>query len=348
MSNSKKRAAVLFEAMSKAPTSQTPVRRGGFSWLRRDDDDNAAPLLVAEPLTEEEAAMELASERAAFEAERAQRETEVRDREARKVAKREAKGAKRAERAAKRAERRAARESARGRELTDNIPVYQPGRRQSAIPKGAAAILTLLAVVAGLILAGYALGRRSTDGQSELETITGIAGPNRSGSPLLPPDDAGRQESSGKTTVPEHPELSRLLEPPGSSHRTNAQSVQKPRTVANMPATTAGTQSQNYLQIDSFLRTRYHPDSEVREHLRDVRKFLAERNIQTVARRRSSGYVLFSETGFRMGSEFEGQREAFKKRIRELGQEYSRAGGRYSFKGCFFVSHSEAHRGPEY
>lgn len=348
MSKSKKRAAVLFEAMSKAPTSQSPIRRGGISWLRRDDDDNAAPILVAEPLTEEEAAMELASERAALEAEQARVVDQEREREAHKSAKREAREAKRAERAARRAEKRAARESSQEREQTDNVPVYQPGRRPFAIPVSSAAILTSIAVISGLMLAAYAIGRRGADGQSELETIKGVAGPDRSESPLLPPGDQDHRENTHGPAGPEHPELSRLLEPPASLPGANAEDVRQPRTVANMPTATSEANSLNHLQIDSFLVTRYHPDSEVQEHLRDVRKFLAERNIQTEARQRSSGYVLFSRTGFRTGSEFEGQREAFKSKIRELGLEYSRAGGRYSFKGCFFVSYAEAHRGPKY
>jgi hypothetical protein len=63
-----------------------------------------------------------------------------------------------------------------------------------------------------------------------------------------------------------------------------------------------------------------------------------ERGIRTFARKRGNGFVLYCEQGLSPSREFATQREALKKKIQQLGQEYRAAGGLYQFKGCFFVS----------
>jgi hypothetical protein len=45
------------------------------------------------------------------------------------------------------------------------------------------------------------------------------------------------------------------------------------------------------------------------------------------------------------GREHAAEREAFRRRIEELGTEYRRAGGLYQFKGCLFVSYSSTRVG---
>ena len=99
-------------------------------------------------------------------------------------------------------------------------------------------------------------------------------------------------------------------------------------------------ESLNYLQIESFPVSRDRDAQQVAQDVKDARQFLLDRGVRTFARRKGGGFVLFAEQGFAPGKEAAGSREAFRRKIEALGQEYRKTGGLYAFKGCLFVSYA--------
>jgi hypothetical protein len=101
----------------------------------------------------------------------------------------------------------------------------------------------------------------------------------------------------------------------------------------------------NYLQIESFRFSANDTPDMVRAEVNQARAFLAERGVKTVLRRHPKGYVLYAEEGYPKGSQAESSRREFADRIEALGKEYRKDGGRYEFKGCYFVSADHLTRG---
>ncbi|MFQ5424371.1 MAG: hypothetical protein ACE5F9_10380 [Phycisphaerae bacterium] len=347
MARNRKKNAVLFEAMSKVPQSQSEVRRGGLSWLRRSADENTAPILVAEALTEEDAALELAEEQSQRDAERAERERIEHERESCAEAKRAERERKRTERRARKASRRAERRRQAEAGPDAALPPVRIGRGGRIILSlGTVSCVSVVAVIASMVLAGYAVGRRSGRQPDQLETIAGIAADSdKTQSPLLPPIDRPAEGSAHRVEVMDDPDLSELLKPPPARQPRGVTPNKPARVASDDPRAADAEPSLNYLQIESFLVNRFNSIEQVRSQLSNAQAFLAERGIPTVARTRSSGFVLFSQQGFQPGSKFERQRTQLQQRIEALGREYRRTGGRYEFRGCYFVNYAKAHRG---
>lgn len=358
MSKSKKNAAVLFEAMSKVPVSQSAVRRGGLAWFRRDSDDNAAPLIVAEALTEEEAADEIAADQAVQIAEQAELERAEQEKLTQKEAARAEKLARRAEKRALRAERRAARRTAAAAAAIENptqagvadAPLARFERGRLVLNLGTVSCIIAASVVSAVAIGSFALGRRGNDQALPLEDIAGVTNRSpRSGSPLLGdgsrPTKADSGRSEGRQPGPRTTKKPLSTADGGTVVRSN-----KPVSVARPTAAGPLDPTRNYLQIESFRVSRYNTAEQVRAELRDVQAFLLERGLRTVARQnqdggRLRGFVLFSEQGMPTGKRFQAERQQLQSRVRELGRTYRNAGGRYEFRGCFFVSAAKAQGG---
>jgi len=346
VARNRKKTAVLFEAMSKVPQSQSEVRRGGLSWLRRSADENTAPILVAEALTEEDAALELAREQSQRDADQAERDRIERERESCAEAKRAERERKRAERRARKESRRADRRQQAEAGPDAAMPPVRIGRGRIILSLGTVSCVSVVAGIASMVLAGYAVGRRSGRHPGQLAKIAGIAGDSdKTRSPLLPPTDRPAERSAHRAEVMDDPDLSELLKPPPTVQPRGITPNKPARAAPDDPRAAEADTSLNYLQIESFLVNRFNSMKQVRSQLSQARAFLAERGIETVARTRSSGFVLLSKQGIRTGSKFERQRRQLQQRIEALGREYRRAGGRYEFRGCYFVNHAEAHRG---
>lgn len=343
--------------MSRVPVSQAPVRRGGLSWLRRKDAAAPAPLIVAEALTEEEAATELAAERDARETEKAavaqaERERQERveaDRERRRAAK-EAKRAAREERRARRGNPFRAGDASAFEHEKKPVPFLRIARQKVTFSLGTVGVVVAVATFSTVMLFVYGWGQKSGNGGGNLETITGRApGQNGEGggSPLLSRDSGKRRGAAARNQkISPDPDLSNLLVPPRIASADPAASKTMPdRIVANTAAAVAVDKSLNYLQIESFRVNRYNTWDQIGAHVEDVRSFLLTRGIRTIARVRSDRYVLFSKTGYKTGPAGAAAREAFRSRIEQLGRAYRDSGGQYEFKGAFFVNHEKAHLG---
>ncbi len=306
-------------------------------WRRRVD--HSVVPTVAEPLTEEEAANELNA---------------LKEQAGRSEAAKAAKARRRQEKAAKREAKRnkAAARLSREPDVPGGRPAGGVGRRPLLSLNTVTCIATT-AVLCIVMLGVYSLGRRSIqqDDGSELRPAAAINHPReRSRSPLLPPE---RETNGSSNRVADRqmstadPDLSRLLEKPPAK--------EKPVVGANLPAraATETTESEetsaaarlNYLQIESFLITRDRSGELVAEDLTDVQRFLGEHGVETVARRHSNGFGLYSMRGFSPGREFESDREAFRKHVEALGREYRQSGGLYEFRGCMYVSYSRTRAG---
>lgn len=339
----------LFEVINREPQQQTPRSLPGLSrWLRRTDNE-AMPPLVAEPLTEEEATAELAAQHAAAQEAARAREQAVQERQARIEAKREAKEARKESR---RLAKQAAREK-RGEADDLNIaaPILRllPGRLVLSL--NTASCIVIAAVVCSLAIGAYSLGRRAA--QEPGAGLPSVAAVNNGGAPtdgvaaLVPGlgeggKDAGR---SGRPSAIGDPDLSALLNKPRSAHNSEAR-ANRPSTVATGPSGPAAKAARlNYLQIESFPKTRNQSNQKLRADVEKVRRFLADRGVKTFARELPRSFVLLAAQGFKPSRDTRAKREAFQRKISRLGQEYRRAGGRYEFRGCFFVSYAKATAG---
>jgi len=339
----------LFEVINREPQQHVPRPLPGLSrWLRRTDSDPMPPI-VAEPLTEEQAAAELAAQRAAAEEAARAREQAIQEKQARIEAKREAKAARKEARRLARQAARSARTEADDLNIAAPILRRLPGRL--LISLNTASCIIVAAGICSIAIGAYSLGRRAAlNPQTELSKVAAVknGGAATNGLAALVPglDNEGKAAGkAGQTSATGDPDLSALLNKPGSVTTSNARANQ-PATVATGPSGPAAMAARlNYLQIESFPKTRNQSDQQLRADLEKVRRFLAERGIKSFAREMPRSYVLFAAQGFSPSSDASAQREALQRKISRLGQEYRQAGGRYEFRGCFFVSYAKATAG---
>lgn len=368
-SRQRRKNASLFEAMSKAPQNvePAPARAPAVAFWRRVRQPQAPAMMVAEPLTEEEAQAELSAQRAVRdEIDRRQRdETAAREAERdarRKIAQEQKEARQRAKHAAKQA-RAAARageaQSSRPIGPTQNevyYPFLRAMRGRLVVTLNTMTAMIVAVVIAAVGMGGYFLGHRVSNGGTSEPTHTTLAGivPTTTGDgdtpqsplPSLAVEPAAKP-SKPSVQPPTTPELKRLLTPrkieptpPAIEPTPGGGGVR-----ANAPTSLTLDASLNYLQIESFLVGGDETPEKVRADLVAVRKYLAERGVRTIAKRRSRDYVLFSSEGFPKGPEGASARASFAIRIENLGREYRRAGGRYEFKKCYFVSANEVAKG---
>jgi hypothetical protein len=369
--------------MSKAPQGQVLQRRTGWFAKRQVTPPS---LMVAQPLTEEEALAELKAQRDAEEAAKRAAEDAVRIREEARRAKEEARRireeAKRAESEARREEKaRQAEESRRKRQEAaarsaataadassphaPPEPVVRLRGQKLNLSLSTAGCVAGAACICVLVLVGYSLGRRSTPSKDANGGAPPAASIVRGESdtvrtPLLPapakPKADARPKAKTQPTAQaapttSNPDLSELLKSP-AARKANLVTPNQPAAVekaaaAPMPAVPAGPAAEdlNYLQIESFHVTRYRSGDQLKDDVEAVRAYLGQRGIATFARRLGNGYVLFGEQGFPPGAQTEVQREAFRKKVEDLGKEYRKSGGLYEFKNCLFVSHATTRAG---
>lgn len=360
-----RRGPNLFEVMNKVPQGQALRNRPGL--LSRvigtgKESSSSRSLVVAQAMTEEEAAAELAARRATEEASRRSHEEAQRKREEQRQAREEAK---RKHREAKALEK-AKREEGRRRAAEETSSMVSPAGgsiirllgRRLVLALDARGLLYGLACVCIMMLAAYSLGRRSVNGSPGhgLSQAAAITQPSAAvKNPLLPRSEE-REEMKSAPKAAAHrnnPDLSELLSVP-EARRQNLATPNQPASVDKSPsiptaqvANPAGAvpEDLNYLQIESFSVTRYRTSEQLKDDVAAVRKFLAERGIPTFARKLSNGYVLFGEQGFPTGASGEQSRQSFKRKIQELGKEFRRQGGLYEFKEPFYVSHTATKAG---
>ena len=368
-SRQRRKNASLFEAMSKAPQNvdAPPARAPAAAFWRRVRQPQAPAMMVAEPLTEEEAQAELSAQRAVREEidRRERDESAARDaeREARrKIAQEQKEARQRAKQAAKQA-----RAAARATESQPSRPigptqdeVYYPFLRamrgRLVVTLNTMTAMVVAVVVAAVGMGGYLLGHRiSKDGGPE-QTQTTLAGIVPSGhsadTPQAPlpsmAEEPAPKPNPTRVQPPTTPELKRLLTPkkPDPAPPVIEMSAGATGGVrANAPTSLSLESSLNYLQIETFRIGGDETPERVRADLDAVRKYLAERGVRTIAKRQARDFVLYSSEGFPKGSEGASARAAFALRIESLGREYQRSGGRYEFKSCFFVAANAVARG---
>ena len=341
----------LFEVMNKAPQGQVVRRRPSlFPWRRVQK--TVGPI-VAEPLTEEEAAAELAARREAELAAIRARQEAAQKREAARQARLEEKRLKQESRRLRRAAQvQQLREYAA---VTPDSASDAPWRPPVLLSRGrllfslsVSGCAVCLASVCLLLLGAYSLGRHRAGVPGGSNGVTSVAAVNSNlQSPLLVDRPA---EKPTLKSPPANPDLSELLKTPAARRETPV-AANQPAAVSAVPPTmgeaavSPDREKLNYLQIESFRITRERSGEQLREDVAAVRAFLAARGVQTVARRLSNGYVLFSEQGFPAGPEHESARAAFRRKIEELGKEYRAAGGAYRFKDTLFVSYGVTQTG---
>ncbi len=323
----------LFEAINKAPQTHEPARRGGLSRLWGRSEDSSAPV-VAEAMTEEEAAAELAARREAAEA------------DAR--AKADKRQAKEERKAAKQAARQAAREAAARLDVAraGQPPESQPVRLMRGrlvLSLNTAGCIVAAACVCLVSLGSYGLGVRSANDGPVSELAAKVGGDQDAGG-MLPSNDASRANGNG-ASAPHRgdADLSALLQSP--SERSGAVKPNQPASVVAAPAVAGLSEALNYLEVQYFQITRDTSSEDLLRDLADVRRYLADSGIETFARRHPKGFLLYTTKGYRMSSDAKEARRAFIDKIEGFGQAYRQAGGRYSFKGCYFVSHARATSG---
>ena len=303
------------------------------------------PPIVAEPLTEEQAAAEIAAQRAAAEEAARAKEQALLEKQAQIEAKREAKAARKEARRLAKLAARAARSDADDLNIAAPILRLLPGRLVLSL--NTASCIVIAAGVCSLAIGAYSLGRHAaqTPG-SELPKVAAVKnGDHANDLAALVPDLGKDQKAVGRKAVVGDPDLSALLNKPSSVSTSQAKANQ-PAAVATGPSGPAAKAARlNYLQIESFPKTRNQSNQKLRADVERVRRFLAARGVKTFARELPRSFVLFATQGFSPSSDKSAQREAFQRKISRLGQEYRRAGGRYEFRGCFFVSYKKATAG---
>lgn len=369
-SRTRRKNASLFEAMSKAPQNvdAPPARAPAAAFWRRVRQPKVPAMMVAEPLTEEEAQAELSAQRAVQEeiSRRERDESAAREAERevrRKIAQEQKEARHRAKLAAKQA-----RAAAKATELKSSRPlgptqdeVYYPFLRamrgRLVVTLNTMTAMIVAVFVAAVGMGGYFLGHRISKGGGPELTQTTLAGivpsgqsdPDVTSSPL--PSMAVNPAPKPKSTSvqpPTTPELKRLLAPrkPDPAPPVIEVSPGEAGGVrANAPTSLSLDASLNYLQIETFRVGGDETPERVRADLDAVRKYLAERGVRTIAKRQARDYVLYSSDGFPKGPEGASARAAFTHRIEALGREYRRSGGRYEFKNCYFVAASLVAKG---
>lgn len=360
----KRRGPTLFEVLNKrnvggSRSPAVPVRGAGH---HNDATAHRRPASVgplggltspvagvAQPMTEEEAATELAAARQA--AEQARREAEAAEQakkarlEARRAEKEELR---RARQAAKVARLEARRIEAERRAAN---PAAYPSRR---IPLTTSTALLFAGAAVAVGIVGYSLGRGRGGSKPELATVVAVtdSAPSASHrSPLgkskvAPPEvktAVAREVAGGQNADLEH--MLQSASPKGEAAQValNKSAGVEPSSGASVAA--ALPENLNYLQIESFRVTRERDSEQLARDVADAREFLLQRGIRTFARRKSNGFVLFAEQGYPSSKEHAASREAFRRKIESLGLEYRKQGGQYQFKGCLFVSYGVTQSG---
>lgn len=327
-----RRGPNLFEVMNKSPLTQNPrPRLPRWPWQRGGTEEGPT-CVVAEALTEEEAAAELAAE-----AEQRQRQKEK---------------AQRVRLAAKQAAEEAENREKDKDQEQNTDPLVQASGGRLVLSLNTVACVAAAASICILVLGAYSFGRRSM-GASPGDGLSPVAAVTPSGSeasPLLPSTDrakaSGGAPSEGNIAAfSQTPNVDQLLERPSVFDESRVVANQ-PASVERGPREAPLSRRLNYLQIESFRVTRDRNGEQLRQDLADVRLFLAKHGVPTLARQlRSGGYCLFSEHGIPPGDDYEAQRVAYMQKVSQLGKTYRREGGLYEFKGCLFVSHSTATTG---
>jgi hypothetical protein len=313
--------------MSKVPQPQHPQRPPGlFGWRQRRKQSPA--LMVAEPLTEEEAAVELEAKR------------------------KEEEDARRAEEEKRSAKRKKKRPAPPAEDEVDECAA--PALVRVAVGRFGVSLNTVGCIVASsaicvTLLGAYAIGRRSADDPASggLSPVAGVTTPRTVAESPLFSSGPGRAafEEKGRRETAASPDLSALLDGPASRHD-GAVRANEPASVefgGSEPA--VGHERLNYLQIESFAMTRDRDRGQILQDVADVQAFLRARGVETVARQLGSSYAVFGQRGFSPGGESEAQRNAFRQKIEQYGREYRQSGGLYGFKGCLFVSHARSRAG---
>ncbi len=334
----------LFDVLSRAPQTERGSRSGRKPWFRRRSPNAFAPIGVAEPLTEEEAAVELAAERAAREdADRLKRE------------KRESKLAlKAAKRAAKAQARIAALETARQTAARMTARGPRDGRRPPSVSVAGGRLFLSLssawcmvgaACVCVLLIGAFSLGRRSAGavGGSGLPPAAALSDDSMTRLAVELESPAGRAEAPAEKPH-ERADLSALLRPPGAMD--SSAKANQPATIASASMGASPEASKmNYLVVQEFLVTREKSSEQLAQELDDARRFLGSHGVETFARRLSKGFRLCAGQGFAPGKDQEPLRENFRRRIEQLGRAYRSGGGLYDFRGCFFMDYERATSG---
>lgn len=333
----------LFEVISKAPQVHDSQRSEGLSWFKRRSDSAQSVQVVAEALTEEEAAAELAAQQAAAE-EAARRKRE----------KLEARRARKAERrAAREASRKARVESvARSGASVMGLLGVRVSQGRLEVSLNTTSCIVSAAVFCVLLLGAFSLGRRSAGKGLEngLAKAAALTGAKSAGHPaedaMFGLEDAadGVSGMAAAGSDSQNPDLSHLLKP--TDPQPAAAKANRPAKVSPGAASaTPGAKKLNYLEIQYFRITVEMSSEDLRRDLDDVRRFLSEHGIATFARRHPKGFVLYAAKGFPLSSNYRAQRDAFRRRVEQLGRTYRRSGGRYEFKGCYFVNYRRATSG---
>lgn len=352
----KRRGPNLFEVMSKAPQGEVRRRRAGLlsSLLGRETRPTCSPMIVAQPLTEEEAAAELAAQREAEVAAKRAAEEERRLREENEKAREDARQARKAAKLAERgqreeARRRAAAEAAATGAGHPGVAILRIASRRLVMSFNAKGCAIGVACLGVVLLAAYSLGRRSItnpEGHGLTPALSMTMPAESSDTPRPPADRKPGVKPEAATARPSNPDLSELMRVPHSPRGTLVNPNQPASVEPPAPQAAPPIENLNYLQIESFGVTRTRSSEQLKDDVASVRKFLAERGIRTIARRlNSGGYLLFSEQGLPTGAKGEADRQAFKKRIEDLGREYRKSGGLYEFKDPLFVNHTRVQVG---
>ena len=354
----------LFEVMNKAPQTQSPgikVPRLPFlSGLKKKQREPSQPI-VAQALSEEEAAAEMAARRAAIEAaERAKAEARERveaAKEAKRLAKLEQKARKQAAREAARqqAAELAARKAAEQAEATPRRPIIAaPARGGSWFRSSAGKFSFSLSTVGCMVVAGafcalvagaYVLGHRTSgDGKSSaLTPAAAIANPD------LLKDSTGAVKQpavrkSGGSQTRQNPDLKELMAPPQAVLQNVT--ANQPRSLDSaQDGSAASAKKLNHVQIEWFPITVEKSSEDLLAEVNDVHRFLKARGIETFAQEMPRGYILYSMQGYTMSDKYRSERNALLKTIEQYGQEDFRSGGRYQFKDCLFVNYNNTIKG---
>lgn len=335
----------LFEVMNKAPEASGPVDpRSRGKWWQRNKGEQGPVQVIAEALTEEEAAEALAAEAEAMA--EAAREAQTREEE----------------RAAKKAERKAARTAMRQSilgSLRDRIPdlegtapvVHREDGRvliSMSNRSGVAACMALLAVLLGVFFVGrYTAGggdpamvqaaAKSSGGNRAEPTEMAVAGIDRY---RAPENRSYRREPLPATS---HDPRREAAEPGGDQPTVRANAG---ASIGTEPVNSAAAdQNLNFLEIQWFDPRRHGGYPDTIKHVREIQQFLADRGVKTFARRWGGGVVLRSPVGFPTSDDFSAEREAFRSKIAGYGREYRDAGGLYDWHDCLFVGSERAEAG---
>lgn len=360
----KRRGPTLFEVLNKrnvggSRSPAVPVRGAGHhndaAGFRKPASvgplgELKTPVAgVAQPISEEEAAAELAAVRQAAEQARQEAEAAELSRRARLEARRaEKEELRRARQAAKVARLEAKRIEAERRAAN---PAAYPSRR---IPLTSATVLLFAGATVAVGVVGYSLGRGRGDGKPELATVAAVTesapgashrsplGKSKVATPEVKTAVA-REVAGGKNADLEH--MLQSAAPKGEAAHVALNKAAGVERASAASAAAALPENLNYLQIESFRVTRERDSEQLARDVADAKGFLLQRGIRTFARRKSNGFVLFAEQGYPPSKEHAASREAFRREIESLGLEYRKQGGQYQFKGCLFVSYGVTQSG---